>query len=337
MSSHRPIQFSLRTLILVVTLAAAMLWAASWLGGPNVLALSLIVLIPSAAVAGVCGWLFLENDVVHFGVIGAAVGFLFGFLGAGYDQSVLGGVLLGALVGDVLRDGRREPLFAGQWRRRRQWHLICRSDRASLARVALAVACLAAFCPLAGFWVAHALSPAGINLNALAGDFWEFCVREVQLRQSVREGAYFRQQLLMPFVVNWHVLGMLGLCLVLCVRLRRREAEPPVVDLNLAHVSTAFALAILLFSLQVSQGFYYVLTYGGDIGNPKRFFFEMGFWFGWESAPVIVAAPLVALALGPYRGRFLRSHVWLPAVAAIGLLNLILLLVLIGCTLGPLR
>jgi hypothetical protein len=74
------------------------------------------------------------------------------------------------------------------------------------------------------------------------------------------------------------------------------------------------------------------LTCGGDDIHSKRYFFELCFWYGLDSAPVIVTAPLVFLALGPYRGRFLRRHVWLPTLAVIGLLNIVLLLGLIGWT-----
>ncbi len=335
MASHPPIQFSLRILLLAVTVMPAMLWAASRLGGLNVLTLSLMVLIASAAAAGVGGWLFLEKDVVRFGAIGAVVGLLFGFLGVRFGESLLGGVLLGVLIGDVLRDCRREPLFAAQWRRTRHWHLIDRCDRVYLSRLALAVACLAALCPLVGFWIAIAISPTGIDWNSLAADFWAHVIREFESQQSVREGAYLQ---ILPYqcLWNWHVLGMLVLCLVLCIRLRRREAESPVVQLYLGHVSTALALAILLFSFQVSRWLYYVYNFTGDI-YPKRFFFDICFYFVWNFAPVILVAPLVPLALWRYRGRFLRNHVWLPALAAIGLLNIIILFVLFGCTAGPLR
>jgi hypothetical protein len=178
---------------LMVTLAATMLWAASWLGDASALALCFIVLIASAVAAGMGCWLFLENDVVHFGVIGAVVGFLSSFLGAVYYLSVPGGIVLGVIVGDVLSDLRREPLFEGQCRRQRSWQLIARGDRVPLARLALAVACLAALCPLAGFWIANAINPAGIELNALAAEFWKYGVQEWASRQPLLDGV--RRQL----------------------------------------------------------------------------------------------------------------------------------------------
>jgi hypothetical protein len=336
MASHRPIQFSLKTLLLAVALAATVLGLASWLGSEYFLVLSVGVLFPGVVIAGLAGWLFLENDVVHFGVLGGVIGFLFGFSGAGFGQSVLGGVLLGALAGDVLRDGRREPLFAGQWRRQRQWHLIARRDGVILARLGLAVACLAAFCPLVSFWIAGAVSPDGIDLTQVAGGFWQSVVGEVAWRQAVRPGTYLGDLLWMPAIANWHVIGMLTLCVVICIRLRRRDSEPPVVELSLAHVSTAFALAMLLLSSRLAHHIYDSGHHFSYLSREK-IFFGLCFRFGLESAPAIILAPLAALALGPYRGRFLRNHMWLPALAAIGLLNVVLVLLLTGYTFGPLR
>jgi hypothetical protein len=316
-------------------LAAAVLCLATWLSPERFLALTVAILITSVALAALNACAFLENDTVQFGVIGGLVGLFFGVAGAGYGQSTLGGILLGALIGDTLRDRRREPLFAGQWRRRRRWHLISRRDAVVPARFALAVAVLAAFCPLVCFWGAAGIIPSGVDLNQMACEFCEHVHREANWGWSADPGVLLHQLLVQPLIVNWHVVGMLLLCGVQCFRLRRRAAESPVVELRLAHVSAALGLAMLMLASNLALDICCAINACADV-SPKYHFFRISFWLLSETAPIAFLFPLVALALGPHRGRFVRNHIWLPTLGTLGLLNVVFFLVLLGCTFGQL-
>ena len=79
--------------------------------------------------------------------------------------------------------------------------------------------------------------------------------------------------------------------------LRRRDAGPPVVELSLAHVSTALGLVVLVLSSRLAHDTYYRL---GVFGNPspRDLFFEICFWFGLEAAPGVLVAPLVVGGFG---------------------------------------
>lgn len=230
---QQPLLFAGASLLLVAPLAIMS-------GGPFFVQLVAVVLLLAALASLVLATTHLERDMVHMGVLGGAVGMALAPAGAA-GLSVACGLLVGALVGDTIRDGRNSQLIHPDQQRLRRWWYRSPGDPGWTNWVcwlgALAGACANVVLVL----TAVARIPEDQRIRWL-DELYADMIGVEQYVPSLLDMTITSLQHV------WYVYVLLAVALASVWRLYQRPAEPLEVERQLRRVAVAHGLALLLLA-----------------------------------------------------------------------------------------
>ncbi len=304
-SAVRSFQFSLRALLLAVAAIAACLGLLVWGGIESSLWLAMGVILLSCAGALVMAAMQLDRDVVHMAAVGTVAGCGLGLWTGdpGPEIGLVLGLIVGAMLGDTIREVRNRRLSAATQQPPRWWQRAA-AEPVWMARITWSVALVAAalIVLLGGFCI--------VQQSPLLDDlFRQF--------MAVRSETSFFHSLLHA----WYANALLLIALVSCWRVWRGAHSASSADPLLRRVAVLHCLALLL----LSGGAVWTLlwaTANVSAETPEALYH----FILWTVASLVRDAQLSILLimvslllLRRHLARYVRRFGWMTALGFIGL------------------
>ncbi|QDU97715.1 hypothetical protein [Lignipirellula cremea] len=279
---------------------------------PVLAGLLLFLLFASVAATLLLAWSVLDRDVVHSAAVGAAIGFLLDYASGGpFDEwGFASGALVGALLGDVIRDQRAQRLADASYAGGRRWWQERFLEPLWLVRFAwtLALVALSLTVTLGVFYSFQSIADDRVLLGDLLTEM-------IEARTAWSPSEVLRR--------GWATYVLLSLAILACWQLWFRRLTPLAADRLLRRIAVLHCLALLLLSLRVLiewRPALMALTSGQPLAWGDGRLRGLALLLVESQTPLLTML-FTMILLGGRMWRYLRLFGWMPALGVVGWLS----------------